>query len=71
MSSIDGMETVTFEWSTEKGRCYDCNRPAAYRLVNITVVDGGDFLLCSVDAAYHAAHGDEIEYLFEEDYKDE
>ena len=62
----EGMEKVTFEWSTEKGRCYDCGLPAAYRLVHIAV-DGGDFLLCSVDAAYHAAHGDEIEYLFEEE----
>ena len=64
------METVTFEWSTEKGRCYDCDRPAAYRLVHITV-DGGDFLLCSVCAAFHAAYGDEIEYLFHEENEED
>ena len=62
-------QTVTFEWSTEKGACYDCGLPAAYRLPHIPV-DGGDFLLCSVCAAHHAAHGDEIEYLFEEEEAD-
>lgn len=60
------LETVVFHWSTEKGRCLDCGLPAAYRLVNMAH-DGGDFLLCSVDAAYHAAYGDKIEYLFGEE----
>ena len=64
------METVTFDWSTEKGRCQDCGLPAAYRLVHVAF-DGGDFLLCSVDAAYHAAYGDEIEYLFHEENEEE
>jgi hypothetical protein len=59
-------ETVTFEWSTEKGRCQDCGLPAGYQLKDVAI-DGGPFLLCSVDAAYHAAHGDTIEYLFEEE----
>lgn len=63
----EGMQTVTFEWSTEKGHCQDCGLPAAYRLPLIALVDGGDLLLCSVCAAYHASHGDEIEYLFNDD----
>lgn len=63
-------ETVTFDWSTEKGRCQDCNLPAAYRLTHIAL-DTGDFLLCSVCAAYHASHGDEIEYLYDEDEENE
>lgn len=67
----DLMQTVTFEWSTEKGRCYDCGLPAAYRLPQIPVADGEDFLLCSVCAAYHASHGDEIEYLFNDDVEEE
>jgi hypothetical protein len=65
-TTMSETQTVTFEWSTAKGECYDCGLPAAYRLTGVAV-DGGDFLLCSVDAAYHAAHGDTIEYLFEED----
>lgn len=62
-----GMEVVTFEWSTQYGTCQDCGLPAAYKLLNVEQAGGGDILLCSVDAAYHAAHGDEIYYLHEEE----
>ena len=60
VSAAEGHEVVIFEWSTEKGACIDCGLPAAYRLRSV------GSLLCSVDAAYHAAHGDEIESLFPE-----
>uniref|UniRef100_UPI003F497206 hypothetical protein n=1 Tax=Pseudonocardia sp. CA-138482 TaxID=3240023 RepID=UPI003F497206 len=52
--------TVRFTWSTEHGRCQDCGLPAAY------VNEIGD-RLCSVDAAYQAAHGGSITYLFDEE----
>lgn len=54
------------EEEEEKGQCQDCGEPAAYRLAHVAL-DGGDFLLCPADAAYHAAHGDKIEYLLKED----
>lgn len=63
----EGLELVTHFWSTEHGECYDCGGPAAYKLAHIAVADGVDFLLCSVCAAYHASHGDEIVFLNDEE----
>lgn len=58
---------VEFDWSNEHGECYDCGLPAAYKLKHIGLDNHQDFVLCSVCAAYHASHGDEIVYLFDEE----
>lgn len=66
VTAAEGHEVVIFEWSTKHGTCQDCGLPAAYRLSNEVYANREPVLLCSVDAAYHAAQGEEIEYLFKE-----
>ena len=61
------IRTVTFEWDDQKGDCYTCGNPAAYRSD-----DAGDYqdapegLRCAVCAAYDASHGASIVYLFDD-----
>lgn len=60
---------VEFEWDDRFGPCYDCGRPAAY-------VVGHEFdgttpearLRCSVDAAMAAYEGENIVWLFADEY---
>lgn len=64
----DGKVEVTFIWSNKQGVCYDCGAPAAYVSdVDIGALkDMGPYLRCSVCAAWDAAHGGYITYLFDE-----
>jgi hypothetical protein len=53
--------TVTFNWSDEHGLCYDCGRPAAYRMNGWSDETG---LYCSVCAMSHTMEGEQFTYLF-------
>lgn len=64
MSAPHNTETVTFEWSTEHGRCYECGRPAAY--TSDEHQSSPENLRCSVCAALDASRGARITYLNEE-----
>jgi hypothetical protein len=55
---------VVFDWSDEKGRCYECGIPAAY--TSDEHKSSPENLRCSVCAALDAAHGATITYLFDE-----
>lgn len=55
------VQTVVFHWFTAKGYCSDCGLPAAYRIGSTGAK------VCSVDAAYHAAYGDTLTFLYEEE----
>jgi hypothetical protein len=64
---------VEFEWSDEKGACYDCGRPAAYTVPDAYGVGkpiGPEHLRCSVCAAHDAANGERLVYLFEHDFEE-
>jgi len=52
---------VFFQWDDMFGECYECGRPAAYRLI------GWSEPLCSVCTAQQVYLGEVIEeYLFDE-----
>lgn len=55
---------VVFDWSDEKGRCYECGIPAAYTSSEHS--SSPENLRCSVCAALDASRGAAIIYLFEQ-----
>lgn len=65
------LETVTFRWSTEHGRCIECGLPAWYRAPDRYGPDhdpeADDTLLCSACAAGEASHGERIVWLGKHD----
>lgn len=65
---------VTFNWSDEKGNCYDCGLPAAYCLVGHSAYETEDkipWLRCCICAAQAAAEGESILYLFKDEKKED
>lgn len=63
--------TVTFQWTDEKGTCYECGNPALYCLPDAYgpnhKLDHVN-LRCPVCAASAAAEGERVVHLFPEDY---
>lgn len=55
----NGHVEVTFEWSADHGRCYDCGLPAAFLDVDC-YGPGRHEKHCAVCAANHAADGSTI-----------
>lgn len=61
----DDLKTVTFNWSTEYGTCYDCGLPAAFCLTGMTYKDWDldNLKRCAICAANDAANGESITRL--------
>lgn len=61
----DGLAAVTFLWSTDKGRCYNCGIPAAFAVPDAYGTDAtgelsAHHLRCAVCAANDAADGERV-----------
>jgi len=65
----DGLELVTFEWSTEFDECYECGLPAAYVVPDAygKTTLGVTHLRCCRCAALAAADGERVVHIFAED----
>jgi hypothetical protein len=54
----EGLELVCFRWSTEHGRCAECGRPAAFRVLGLA--DREQAKRCAVCAANAAVDGERV-----------
>lgn len=59
-SVTPGVRTVTFEWDTRLGDCYECGLPAAFFATYKGSTPTPETLRCSVCAANNAADGEGI-----------
>lgn len=58
----DGLVTVTFRWDPKNGPCYDCGKPAAFKVSNPNDTYGGPqpIKVCAVCGCNRAVDGDTI-----------
>lgn len=57
---LEDTNTYVFFWSRNHGDCYECGRPAAFKLLGYSGTDESSWLRCAVCAANAAAEGETI-----------